>query len=294
MNKRKNKINAYDIVINLILILVAMICLLPFIHVLAVSLSNSVEVMKGAVLFWPKEFTLISYVYIIRRVTFWKTFGVSVKRVILGVSLNFIIAILTAFPISRSKDQFKYRSFFTWYLFITMIFNGGMIPNYMVIKETRLINSIFALVIPTSVRVFGILVLYNFFKNVPSEIDDAADLDGASPWTLLFRIYLPISLPALATIVLFFTVYHWNSWFDGILYMNRIEKMPLQSYLQTILIKEDISQLEDITDYKIIMETNNQTLKSAQIVVACIPVMALYPFLQKYFIKGIMLGSVKG
>ena len=294
MSVVSKKSNFYNKIIALILIVLSVICILPFVHVISVSLSNSLDVMEGNVLFWPKNLTFSSYIYILKGSVFWQTFGVSVKRTVLGVSLNFVIAVLAAFPLSRTDSQFKYRTFFSWYFFATMIFNGGLIPTYMVVRETNLLDTIWALVLPTGVRVFGITVLLNFFRNVPKEIDEAAEMDGASPWVLLFKIYLPISLASIATIILFFTVFHWNSWFDGLLYMGRTERMPVQSYLQTLLIGEDTTSLENVTDYKLIMETNNSTLKNAQIIVACLPILIVYPFLQKYFVKGIMVGGVKG
>ena len=166
-----------------------------------------------------------------------------------------------------------------------------MIPVYLIVKATHLLDTIWALVLPGAVPVYNIILLQNYFKSLPDEIYDSARVDGAGEWRILYRIFLPLSKPVLATLVVFVTVAHWNSWFDGMLYMNRPEHYPLQTYLQTIVVKLDLNTINDISQVKNISSQNS---KAAQIIIAMLPILCVYPFLQKYFTKGIIMGSVKG
>ena len=173
-----------------------------------------------------------------------------------------------------------------------MIFGGGLIPHYMVVKYTGLIDKIWALVIPGAFNVFYVILLLNFFRQVPEELEEAGLLDGAGNWGILWRIYVPVSLPSLATITLFILVNHWNSWFDGIIYMNNPAKYPLQSYLQNVIIRRTMSSIG--TDWMELAEISDRTIKCSQIFLGALPILMVYPFLQRYFVKGMTLGSVKG
>jgi putative aldouronate transport system permease protein len=185
------------------------------------------------------------------------------------------------------------RDFFVWFFLITVLFSGGMIPYYMVIRQTGLIDSFWALIIPGALSVFNVILLVNFFRNIPKELEEAAEMDGASHWDILFRILLPLSLPILATLTLFVAVGHWNSWFDGLLLMNSPDKYPLQSYLQTVIINPDPRMLSE-RDLALLQIISNRTTRAAQIFIAMIPILLVYPFLQRYFITGLKVGSIKG
>ncbi|MBR2567927.1 MAG: carbohydrate ABC transporter permease, partial [Paenibacillus sp.] len=203
------------------------------------------------------------------------------------------LVILTAYPLSRETTVFKQRTAYVWFFVITMFFGGGLIPTYMVIRSTGLLDTIWALVIPGALNVWNMVMLLNFFRNTPKDLDEAALMDGAGHLSLLFRIYLPTSLPAIATILLFTIIGHWNAWFDGILYMNSPDNYPLQTYLSTLIStsnRESISvdELASMASY------GEKTLRTAQIFMGALPIMAVYPFLQQYFVKGITVGSVKG
>lgn len=278
------------------LVLASIMCLFPIMHVIALSLSSSKAATAGWVLLFPVEFTLESYKYALAKEEFVLSFGIALKRLLLGVSINMVVTILTAFPLSLSNKEFKARTFYVWFVFIPMILSGGIIPYYMMVRNTGLIDSIWALVLPTAVPIFNIIVLLNFFRQVPKEIGESAYIDGAGYFQTLVRIYLPLSIPALATLTLFAMVMHWNSWFDGLIFMNNPENYPLQSYLQTVVVKRDFSILTHLT--KAELETmalvSDKTSKAAQIFIAAIPILCVYPFLQKYFIKGMLIGSVKG
>jgi putative aldouronate transport system permease protein len=174
-----------------------------------------------------------------------------------------------------------------------MLFNGGLIPWYMTIKTLGLIDTFWALVLPGAIPVFSVILLLNFFRGIPKEIEEAALIDGCTHWRILWRIFLPLSAPAIATITLFALVGHWNSWFDGLILMNKTEHYPLQSYLQTLVISFDL-KIMNVKEAELLSQINNRTLKASQIFLAALPIMLTYPFLQKYFMKGIVMGSVKG
>lgn len=276
----------------LLLSLVSACCLFPLLHIFAVSLSSSHAAASGRVLLWPVEFTLNSYSYVFGKTEFIAASAVSLKRVLLGTAINMTLTVLAAYPLSKEAGQFRLRTVYAWYFVLTILFSGGLIPLYMTVKDTGLIDTIWALTLPYAVPVFHVILLLNFFRTLPRELEESAKIDGAGQWRILLSVYLPLSLPALATITLFTLVGHWNAWFDGLIYMNRPENYPLQSYLQTIIIARDITFLppEEIQALSLISE---RTSKAAQIFVAMFPILLVYPFLQKYFVKGIVLGSVK-
>jgi len=278
---------------GLFLIIVALICVFPFIHIVALSFSGSAQAQAGLVKFWPVGFTLASYQYVMNRAAFWRSFIITLERVVLGGGVNMLLVIMLAYPLSKEVNQFKARTFYVWFLFVTVLFNGGIIPLYMLISQLKLLNSIWALVLPSAVPVFNVVLMINFFRQIPREMEEAAYIDGASHWKILLKIFLPVSMPSIATIALFTIVGHWNSWFDGLMFMNRLEKLPLQSYLQTVIINTDMSS-KNPDDWKILSFISDRTLKSAQLVLATIPILMVYPFLQRYFVTGIVLGSVKG
>lgn len=281
-------------VINLcILLLLAAICLLPFIHVLAVSFSNNTYVDAGTVNFWPKGFNTQSYMYLLSKRAFWNSFKISVLRLFLGTSINLILLCLAGYPLSRSNEKFRGRTFYAWFFFITMLVNGGLIPSYMVISTLKLRNTIWALVLPCGVQVYDLILMLNFFRQVPVELEEAAFLDGAGHVRTLVQVFIPVSMPAIATMTLFCMVFHWNAWFDGMLYMDTTSLRPLQTYLRQTLIQQDFS-FSDGDEIAAFADINNHSLRCAQIIIATIPILCSYPFLQKYFVTGITLGSVKG
>lgn len=269
-----------------------LLCVLPLVHVLAISFSSSAVVAAGAVKLWPVDFTLKAYQYVLSKPEFLESLGVTLKRVLIGVPLNVCLSVMLAYPLSKSVAVFRFRTFYAWALVFTMLFSGGLIPTYMTVQRTGLIDSLWSLVIPGAVPVFSVILLLNFFRGLPKELEEAGLIDGAGHWTIMWKIYMPLSLPAIATITLFATVHHWNSWFDGILYMNSPTGYPLQSYLRTIVIDIDLDLLQTM-DQELIQEVSNRTNKAAQIFLGALPVLLAYPLLQRFFMKGIVMGSVK-
>lgn len=271
----------------------ALLCVLPVLNVLAVSLSKAYYVAAGMVKLWPVEFTLVSYSFVMDTPEFLRSIGVTLQRVALGVALNMLLTIIVAYPLSKESGQLKGRTLYVWLFVFTMLFSGGLIPTYVIVQELHLINTLWALVLPGAVPVFNLILLLNFFRSLPRELEEAAFIDGASHMQTLWRVIVPLSKPALATIMLFTIVSHWNEWFSGLIYMNAPEKYPLASYLQTVVIQRDISLTSDPAMLERLSELNNRSVKAAQIFLGALPVLCVYPFLQRYFMSGIVMGSVK-
>ncbi|MFD2332870.1 carbohydrate ABC transporter permease [Cohnella sp. GCM10020058] len=267
-----------------------LLSLLPIIHIWAISFSGSGPVEAGAVSLWPIGFNTGAYKFILSGDAFHRAFLVSLERLALGTVIGMFVVILTAYPLSKEPNAFRLRSVYVWYLVVTMLIGGGLVPQYMTYRSYGLLDSIWVLVLPGALAVYHVILMLNFFRGLPKALEEAALIDGAGQLTVLLRIYLPLSLPALATIALFTMVSHWNSWFDGLLFMNRTEHYPLQTYLQTIVVRPDLSQLSNIDAFQNISE---RTVKTAQIFLGMIPILLVYPFLQRFFMQGIVLGSVK-
>lgn len=293
---RKKKLTAFDIINAVFLTLVCITCVLPFVNLLAVSFSGTAAVQAGKVVFWPIDFTTTSYEYALKGGKFLTALWVSVKRVLLGVSINVVLMVLTAYPLSKTKKDLPGRNLLMAFFVVTMLFNGGMIPTYPVVSNLGLKDSIWSLVLPGALPVYNMIILMNFMRGLPDEIEEAARIDGASPITILLRVVLPLLTPALATVGLFCVVTHWNDWFSGNIYMNSPSLYPLQTYLQTLL--QNFEQLlrenngRDIQ--RLIAMMNARTGRAAQLFLGAIPMMLIYPFLQKYFTTGLVMGSVKG
>lgn len=278
--------------IIVVLLVMTFACLYPVIYILSVSLSNKAAAEAGQVVLWPVGFNLSSYKKILEDSNFINSFGISIKRVILGGGINFILTVMTAFALSRNTRTFRQRNLYMWFFVFTMLFSGGMIPSYITIKNYGLMDSIWALVLPSAVPVYNIILLMNFYKNIPKELDESARLDGCGPWKMFVSIYLPLAKPAIATVTLFSIVYHWNAFFDGLLYMNRTENYPLATYIQTLVVQPALSSMSASERIEL-ARVSNKTLNAAKIFVSLVPILAIYPFFQRHLVHGIMLGSVK-
>lgn len=278
---------------NVALICLAVACMVPLLNMLAMSLSDKLAVSMGKVGLWPVDFTLVAYEHVAGNSNFLRSFYNSAQVVVLGVSFNMLINVLGSYPMSRDDRVFKGRRFYVWFMIVTILFSGGLLPLFMAVNYTGLMDTIWALIIPGSVPVFAIFMLMHFFRGIPKEVEESAFIDGAGYMQTMVRIHIPMAKPAMATLVLFSFVGHWNEFFKGLIYLQNSDKWPLQTYLYTIQISPDMENrtLEEIRKYA---QINPRSVTSAQIFVSLLPVMIVYPFLQKYFLKGIVLGSVKG
>lgn len=278
-------------VIGILLILTGMLCFVPFWYIVCQSFSSNEAISAGKVGLLPVEFQLDSYLYVLKRAPFWKAAWITVLRVAVGLPLGMFLMVTAAYPLSKGK-RFPGRDFYVWFIFFTMLFHGGLIPTYLVVRELGLLNTVWAMILPCAVNVFNMLLVLSFFRQLPVELEESASLDGAGHWRILWSIFLPVSKPVLATVALFTLVQHWNSWFDGMIYM-KADRYPLQTYLRSIIISFNFSNLTPLEQMQL-SNFNENALKSAQMVIGTIPILLVYPFLQRYFVSGITLGSVKG
>lgn len=291
--KKPTGSRVFEITNDILLIVLALLCVLPFLHVAAISLSSAPAATAGEVGLWPVGFTLDSYKYALQRTEFVVSIYNTIQRVLLGVSINMLLLVLTAYPLSKSSQVLPGRTLFAWFFVITMLIGGGLIPTYLVVSWTGIRNTIWSLVLPGAVNAFNLTILLNFFRQIPKELEESAVLDGASQLAILAAVFLPLSVPALATLTIFNTVGHWNEWFSGLIYMDSVRNYPLQSYLQTVIVEInfDIMTLDQI---EMMTRVTNRTFKAAQIMIATLPIIFIYPFLQRHFVKGMTLGSLKG
>jgi len=289
----KKKVKPFDVVNNTFLIIIGILCLFPLVHITALSFSSGYAIDSNMVKLWPVEFTLEPYTFVVTEPAFYAAFFVTVKRTVLGVLINMLLTILAAYPLSKSKQVFHKRQIYVWFFMFAILFSGGLIPWYIVISKTGLIDTIWALVLPSAVPVWNIILLHNFFKALPPSIEESAVMDGATPWQVLFKIYVPLSKASLATLTLFAAVGHWNEWFAGMILMNRPSNYPLQTYLQSVLVQRDLN-LASLSEVESLLEVSQRNSNAAKIIIAMLPILLIYPFLQKHFAKGMILGSVKG
>ncbi|MBP1903508.1 putative aldouronate transport system permease protein [Paenibacillus turicensis] len=282
----------FNIVNTCFLCFIAILCIIPMIHVLAVSFSTKAAADANLVSLWPVGFSFEAYKKTMNNPIFVSSLWTSVLRTVIGTSIILLVTFLAAYPLSKENSEFKGRNIYSWLFVFSMIFNGGLVPFYMVIQKIGLMNNFWVLVLPGVVNTFLIILMLNFFRGIPKELEEAAMIDGANHFKTLFRIFLPISMPSIATIALFSMVFHWNSWFDGLLYLNEAKDYPLATFMQTVIIKRDMSTMSmNPKEMEMISQT---TVRAAQIFIGSAPILIVYPFLQKYFVKGMTLGSVKG
>jgi putative aldouronate transport system permease protein len=284
-----------DSLIALILGLLAISCLLPFLHIIAVSFSETRFATANLVRFLPRGFTTIAYEQVFATNAFLRAFLVSVFRVVAGTSLNIFLILLTAYPLSHSAKTLKGRTAMVWFLIFPMLFNGGLIPTYMLIRNLGLIDRYAVLILPTAVQMFSVILMMNFFWSLPDSLYDAALMDGAGHLTILFKIYVPLSMASISTLTLFAMVMHWNEWFTGLIYLNDQKKFPLQTYLRTLIVELDWQAFEfvDEEEAERLAKISDRSFKSAQIMLSTVPILSVYPFIQRHFVKGIVLGALK-
>ena len=289
--KLKKKITVGTICNYAIITLITFCCLYPFLNVIAYSLSGYNAVLSGRVTFYPIDFTLDAYKQILGRSQIWMSMKSTVIVTVLGTFLSLFLTVCAAYALSR--DYLPGRKFFTGLILFTMYFSGGMIPTLLVVKQLGLYDTLAALFIPQSVNVFNFIVMRTFFRELPKELEEAARIDGASDIQTLARIILPLSLPIIATIGLFYAVGYWNSYFDALLYVQDPNKYTLQLRLRSLLFGGELNN-SAANQEGLGTQVMSQSLKMATVAVSTIPILVVYPWLQKYFVKGVMVGSVKG
>lgn len=283
----------FDVINTVVLVVIGLVCIVPLWYILMVSVSDKLAVSSGQVSFWPVGLNFEAYKQIMGDEKFFGAVWTSVQRVVLGGSIGIGTIILTAFPLSRTKEEMPFRNALMWILVICMLFSGGLVPWYLNIKNLGLLDSIWALVFAGGLQVFNVILVVNFFRGQPKEMEEAAWIDGADPYYILWSIFIPLSKPVIATVSLFTVVFHWIEFFQGLVLMSRPEHYPLQTYIQQLVV---VQVSDNVTEEQLqqLALLSNQALDAAKIFIAMLPVLCIYPFAQKYFVHGIMLGSVKG
>ncbi len=273
----------------------ALLCVLPMVNVLAVSLSDSAAASANRVVFFPIGFNMENYRYIIETTHYFRAFGVSVLRVVAGVTLNMTMTMLTAYPLARSRRELKGRNALMWIFVFPMLFSGGLIPLFLVLNRLGLINTFWVLILPTALPLWNTVLMVNFFRGVPKALEESALMDGASYVTILFQIFLPLSTAGVATLSLFAAVMHWNSWFDGMIFISNDQLRPLQSNMMIMLNQGRLSaQTLMLTGgAERLIKISNRAVVDAMIFIATLPILLVYPFIQRHFISGIRLGALK-
>ncbi|MDG0872417.1 carbohydrate ABC transporter permease [Paenibacillus thiaminolyticus] len=284
----------FDVVNYVLLTLVMLIVLYPLLFVLSASVSNPETVLRGEMWLIPKQINFDAYAKIFQNKDILLGYGNTILYTLLGTAINLIMTICAAYPLAR-KD-FLGRGLITGMIVFTMFFGGGLIPTYLLIKNLNMLDTLWVMVIPNAVAVWNIIIMRTFFQqSIPGEIQEAAMIDGCSHMQTLLRIVLPLSMPIIAVMVLFYAVGHWNSYFNALIYLSSKDKFPLQLILREILIQSDSGDMIKLTSESAVkMKMSVEGLKYAVLVVANLPMLILYPFLQRYFVKGIMIGALKG
>lgn len=286
----------FDIVNLFVMLVLLVVFVWPLWFVVIASFSDPNEVWMGNVVLWPKGFTLISYETLLEYKRIWVGYGNTLFYTVVGTLVNLVMTVCGAYPLSR-KD-FMPRHFFMFLFMLTMYFSGGLIPTYLVVNKVGLVNSPWAMIIPGACSIYNVIITRTYFINsIPSTLQDAAELDGANSFQYLMRVVLPLSKPIIAVIGLYYAVGHWNDFYTALIYLYNEDLMPLQSFLRDMLMstKMTLNNLSGLDTATVELKTHlAQTLKYSVIIVSTVPVLCIYPFIQKYFVKGVMVGSVKG
>ncbi|MEK4516036.1 carbohydrate ABC transporter permease [Paenibacillus sp. FSL H8-0122] len=279
----------WQAIVYFILILLSLLCLLPFLYVVAVSVTPESEVLRRGIVIIPETFTFLAYKEVFISHGIGQAYKITLFRTIVGTLLNVFFTVIAAYPLS--KKYLPGRSPFLLFIVFTMMFGGGLIPTYLLVRSLGLLNSPWVLIIPQLISAFNLVIIKGFFEQLPAEIEESARVDGASELQSLWRIILPLSLPVLSTISLFYAVGHWNSYFDAIVYINDSSLMPLQVILRNILLNVATQSADSLANSGTV---STFAVQMAAVVVTTVPILIVYPFMQKHFTKGVLLGSVKG
>ena len=292
--KKSNSRIAFEWFNVVFLVALCVVMLYPFLNVVASSVSNNSAVSRGLVSFYPIGFNLEAYKAVVRYQHIWNGYKNTLLYTIIGTGINLTMTVLGAYPLSRR--QFYGRGVFTFFVAFTMFFGGGLIPTYLVINAYGMLDTFWVMVIPGAISTFNMIIMRTFFQGIPVELEEAATIDGCNDMQTLWKIILPLSTASLMTIGMFYAVGHWNAWFNAVIYLRDSGRFPVQLWLRTIVLQNQVRDLMegsgavDVEAESLVADT----IKFAVIVVAVLPILCVYPFVQKYFVKGVMVGSVKG
>lgn len=284
------------LIIYIFLAILTFLTIYPFWNTLVISFNEGLDTAKGGVTFWMRKITIENYRAVMNDPMFLKAVVVTVIRVALGTFISIMFTAMFAY--GMSKKYLKGRNIYMTMAIITMYFSGGLIPSYLLIRDLGMINKFSVLIIPWLIGVYNMIIFRTFFQGIPAEIEESAKLDGCNHIALFFRIILPVSGPVIATLSLFSAVYFWNEWFNAGIYISDANKLPIQNYLMNVInssnYAEQIAKLTGAVGTYVKPKITSRSLQAATIMVATLPIVAVYPFVQKYFVKGVLVGSVKG
>lgn len=291
MNRTGVRDRMLDIVIYAFLLLMVMVCLIPFVNVVSKSLSANWAIVSGRVGLWPVDITLSNIRYVMTNERFLNSFQISVIVTLIGTVGAIFFTAFTAYPLSK-KQLPGVKTVLVLYVF-TMLFSGGLIPTYLLIKQLGLLNHLAVLILPGLLNVFNMLLIKNYYESLPESLEESARMDGASNLTVILKIIIPLSAPVFATISLFYAVGFWAEWFNAMIYISKPELKPLQLYLRDVVLEGTADPLSTV-DRLDLADSSPDGIRNATIIISTLPILCVYPFLQKYFIRGILIGSVKG
>ncbi|NLP34674.1 MAG: carbohydrate ABC transporter permease [Clostridiales bacterium] len=292
--KRSRGTLIFDICNTIFMIFIIFICIYPIWYVIVNSLNDAKDAMMGGIYWWPRVFSLDNYKAVFEDNKVLQAFKVTIAKTILGTSLNVFFTAMVAYPLS--KKYLVGRKYYMAIGTITMFFSGGLIPTFILYKKLHLLNTFMVYIIPAAFNFFNLLIFINFFREIPPSLEESARLDGASDWKIFYKIVLPLSKPVLATITLFAGVGQWNDYFNGVMYItDRVDLEPIQTYLYRMVAEVQSSQMASSISASNITasDTTSTSIKLAAMVITTLPICCVYPFLQKYFVKGMMVGAVK-
>ncbi len=295
MTRRKhapnNRMSPGRAVIYLIVTVLGLVMLYPMWYVLCVSMSDNMALVGKQIILWPQGFDMSGYEYVLNTPDIISIYGNTLYVMFFGVLISMVLTIGAAYGLSRKPKGYKFA---TYFFLIPMLFSGGMIPAYLNIRSFGLLNNLWSLILSGTVSSYNVFILRNFFTSIPDSLEESAMIEGAGTYTILLRIVLPLSLAGIATIALFYGVGYWNMYFSALIYCNRRENWVLQVFLKQVLINAQPDILGGGTDGQAGMKTSSRTVQMAVVFVSVVPVLCIYPFIQRYFVKGVMVGAVKG
>jgi putative aldouronate transport system permease protein len=291
MRARKS-ISWGQVILCTFLLLVTMLTLYPFWHVLMYSFSDPKQAMGGGLFLLPRGISFDSYILLFTNSNILQAYMNSLFRLFVGTLVNVFLTAMLAYPLSIRR--YIFRTPITLMIFFTMLFSGGMIPTYLLVNSFGLVDSLWALIVPSAISAWNFFIMKNYFQSIPPELEESANMDGATPLGTLFWIIIPVSLPVIAAIALFYGVHHWNAYFDAVLYINSQDKQVLTIFIRSMMNYSAVESTRAMDNTADMANISDESVKMAAIVAAVIPMLLIYPFLQKYYVKGVLIGSVKG
>ena len=280
----------FSLIVNVFVVFVIIVTLYPFIFIASASISDPSMVTRMEVWLFPKGINFNAYERVFKEEQLWVSYRNTLWYVVVGTSINLFMTTLLAYPLSRRK--FQGRRVLMIAITFTMFFSGGMVPSFILVRSLGMINTRWALVIPSAISTYYLIITRSFFESIPESMHEMTTIDGAGEFSIFIKMFLPLSLPILATLTLFYAVGHWNTYFNAMLYLSREHLYPLQIFLRRILLMYEANDM--VLDIQIDRRDISRTIRYATIIISTLPILCVYPFVQKYFVKGVMIGAIKG